>query len=98
MSEKERIYLSVKVRPQARQRKVEKISPSEYKVSVISPPSRGKANREAVETLASYFDLAPSRIKILKGEKARKKLIILEVDRKTIRKHFIFGDKDIVSK
>ena len=86
MREKERIYLSVRVQPQARKRKVEKISPSEYKVSVFSPPSRGKANREVIEILASYFDLPPARVKILRGETSRQKLVLLEVDNMRILK------------
>lgn len=89
---KEKIYLSVKVKPQARHRKVEAISPSEYKVSVLSPPSRGKANREVVETLASYFDLPSSRVKIMRGEKSRQKLVLLEVSEKQVLK---FRDKKI---
>jgi len=83
---KERIYLSVKVQPQAHKRKVEKISPSEYKVCVFSPPSKGKANREVIETLASHFNLPPSRVKILRGEKSRQKLVLLEVDNMRILK------------
>jgi len=79
---KEKIYLSVKVRPRARHRRVEKISPSEYRVSVISPPSKGQANREVIEILASHFDIRPSRIRILRGERSRQKLVLLEVDQR----------------
>lgn len=79
---KEKIYLSVKVNPKARQRRIEEISPSEYKVSVTSPPSRGQANKEVVETLASYFDIPSSSLKILRGKRSRQKLIVLEMDQR----------------
>jgi len=79
---KEKIYLSVKVNPRARQRQVEKISPSEYKVSVTSSPSKGQANKEVIKTLATYFDIPPSRVKILRGERSRQKLILLEMDQR----------------
>lgn len=84
MKDKYRIYLSIKVRPRAGKRQVEKISSSEYKVSVLSPPTKGKANREVVEVLASYFGLSLSQVKILRGEKSRQKLILLEVDNKNV--------------
>jgi len=75
---KEKTRLAVKVRASARERKVERVGPAEYKVSVISPASQGKANREVVETLASYFNIAPSQVKIIRGETSRRKLILLE--------------------
>jgi len=74
---KEKTRLAVKVRASARERKVERVGPA-YKVSVISPASQGKANREVVETLASYFNIAPSQVKIIRGETSRRKLILLE--------------------
>ena len=86
----DRIYLSVKVQPKARKRKVERLSSSEYKVSVLSPPSRGKANREVIEVLAAYFDLPLSQIKILRGEKSRQKLILIDMNDRRISR---FGTK-----
>lgn len=79
---KEKIYLSVKVKPKACQRQIEQINSSEYKVSVTSPPSKGQANKEVIEILASHFDIPPSRIKILRGERARHKLVLLEYTQK----------------
>jgi len=80
LKDKEGIILTVTVRPRARQQKIEKINTNEYKVSVLSPPIRGKANQEVVKLLASYFNLSPSKVKIIKGEKSRQKLIRLEVN------------------
>ncbi len=79
---REKVYLSVKVKPKARYRQVEKVSPSEYKVSVISPPSKGQANREVIEILASHFDIPRSRIRIVRGERSRQKLVLLEFNRR----------------
>jgi uncharacterized protein (TIGR00251 family) len=72
------ICLKVKVQPRSRQQRVQKIADGEYAVRVLSPPSEGKANRELIAVLASHFHLPPSRVKILKGEKSRQKIVILE--------------------
>ena len=78
MEGKERSCLSVKVQARARERRVEKIGPSEYRVSVISPPSKGKANKEVIKALASYFALSPSQVRIISGTRSPRKRILIE--------------------
>lgn len=78
MKSKDRIYLSIRVQPRARKPGLEKLSSGEYKIRVLAPPSKGEANREVIETLASHFGLPPSRVKIVRGEKSRRKLVLLE--------------------
>jgi uncharacterized protein (TIGR00251 family) len=72
------IRLKVKVKPGSRQQKVQKTGEREYAVRVLSPPVGGKANKEAIAVLASHFHIPPSRIKILRGEKSRQKIVIIE--------------------
>jgi uncharacterized protein (TIGR00251 family) len=79
MEGNKRIYLSIKVKARARKRRVEKTGPSEYRISVVSPPSKGKANQEVVRALASYFDLPPSQVKIISGIKSPRKRVLIEV-------------------
>jgi uncharacterized protein (TIGR00251 family) len=78
VSSEKSIRLKIKVQPRARQQEVQKIGEREYTVSVLSPPSEGKANKEVIAVLASHFHLPPSRVKILKGKKSRQKIVILE--------------------
>jgi len=78
LKSKDRIYLSIRVQPRARKPGLEKLSSGEYKIRVLAPPSKGEANREVIETLASHFGLPPSRVKIVRGEKSRRKLVLLE--------------------
>jgi len=73
-----KIYLNVKVLPRARKRRVEKLDSENYKVWVLTPPLRGEANKEVIETLASYFGVPPSFVKIIKGQKSRNKRITVE--------------------
>jgi uncharacterized protein (TIGR00251 family) len=78
MEGNKRVYLSIKVKARARESRVEKTGPSEYRISVVSPPSKGKANQEVVKALASYFDLPPSQIKIISGIKSPRKRVLIE--------------------
>lgn len=92
MKGREKVYISVKVRPRARERKLEEIAPAEYRMSVLSPPAQGRANKEVIEILASAFALPKSRVKIIKGEKSRRKVVCLEVENK---KALRLSDKEI---
>lgn len=50
-----------------------------YKVSVQAVPVDGKANRAIIKTLAKYFDVAPSCVRIVSGETAKKKIIEIDL-------------------
>lgn len=73
-----KVYLNIKVQPRSRKRGIEKTDTGEYKVRVLSPPTKGEANKEVIETVADHFDLPSSSVKIVKGHKSRNKLIALE--------------------
>jgi len=70
--------LTIRAHPGSRQAGIEKIGEGEYKVHVVAPPEKGQANREIVAALADYFGLPASRIRIVRGEKSRVKLVALE--------------------
>ncbi|MFQ5721651.1 MAG: DUF167 domain-containing protein [Candidatus Aminicenantales bacterium] len=84
MKDNQGIVLTVTVRPRTPQQRVERIDSTTYKVSVHSPPVRGKANQEVIKLLAFYFNLPPSKLKIIKGQKSGQKLIRIEADKKEI--------------
>lgn len=73
-------FVAVRVRPGSRRAGVEMLSPGEYKVSVISVAERGEANKEVVARLAEHFGLPPSRVRIVRGQKSRLKLIAIDSD------------------
>ncbi len=68
-----KIFITAK--PGAREEKVEKISETEYAVSVKEPPIEGRANRAILSALAIYFKVPVSRIRIAVGHTSRKKII-----------------------
>lgn len=69
--------ISVIAKVNAREACVEKLSESEYRVSVQAPARDGKANRALVELLAQYFDIPKTSVKIVRGHSSRHKLVEL---------------------
>ena len=70
-----RIYVTVK--PNAKRADITPISDTEFRVVVPAPAQDGKANEALIEILAGYFRVPKSKITILRGHSARKKLIEL---------------------
>ncbi len=70
--------INVVVIPNAKDSKVVCVD-GEFRAYVKSVPVRGKANKELIEVLADYFKVRKTRVKILKGEKSRKKIVFINI-------------------
>lgn len=68
----------VKVKPNAKQQKIEELADGSLNVHLKSPPVDGKANEELIKILAKNFDVPKSSIRIKSGATSRQKLI--EID------------------
>lgn len=64
----------VKAKPSAREERVEKVSETNFIVSVTEPPKDGKANKAIGNALAAYFDVSPSRVNLVSGFSSRLKV------------------------
>jgi len=73
------VILRVRVRPGAREESVRELSGDELEVRVSAPPQKGKANERVRELLAEHFGVSRSRVRILKGESSRRKLIEIDL-------------------
>jgi len=73
-----RKIVTVRVHPSAKRAKIETLTEFDLKVHVVSRPEKGEANREVIAALAARFGLPASRVRIIRGEKSRIKLIALE--------------------
>ena len=71
-----KIWLTVK--PLAKHENITLHSDGELLASVNAPASEGKANRRLIELLAEYFHTAKSNIRIVRGQRSRRKLIELD--------------------
>lgn len=65
----------VKVKPNSKKEKIEKVNVHEF-ILWVKPPARdGLANQAAINALSDYFDIAKSNITIIRGLKGRDKTV-----------------------
>lgn len=69
--------ISVRVKPNSKDERVEKVAEGEFVVRVKAPAKEGKANEAAVGALSEYFGVAKSRIVIVKGHNSRNKVVVV---------------------
>ena len=69
--------INIHVKTNKDESKVIKKKFAEYEVWVKSPPVRGLANKEAIETLANYFSVKTYNLRIVKGLTSPNKIIEL---------------------
>lgn len=65
----------VKAKPGAKEAYVEAQDATHIMVSVVEPAQEGKANRAIVRALAQHLGIVPSRIEIVSGAAAKRKVI-----------------------
>jgi len=66
--------ISVKVKPNARQEKIEKIGNRDFLIWVKEKPQEGKANKAVIAILAGYFGVSKSEVILLKGQTSKEKI------------------------
>ena len=67
--------ISITVKPNAKQEKVEPMPDGSYRVSVKAPPVEGKANEAVVAALAHYFSVPKSSVEITGGLRGKRKRV-----------------------
>ncbi|MEO0137003.1 MAG: DUF167 domain-containing protein [candidate division WOR-3 bacterium] len=72
------MLINIRTIPNAKKKEVIMLGKDLYKVKLISPPEKGKANEELIEVLADYFNTKKSNIRIIKGEFGRDKVVEIE--------------------
>ena len=70
--------IEVKVQPRAKRREVVADAAGGLTVRVLAAPERGKANDEVRELLAEHFGVPASKVRIVRGETSRRKLVAIE--------------------
>ena len=68
------MLIKVKVFPNSKKEEIIKKSEDSFEVRVKEKPEKGKANREVVRVLSSYFKIPESKIRLVKGFKKRNKI------------------------
>jgi uncharacterized protein (TIGR00251 family) len=72
--------IEIKVVTNAKKREITREGAG-LRAKLISPPRDGKANEELREGLAVLFGVKKSEVKILRGEKDKRKLVSVPVDK-----------------
>lgn len=70
----------VKVKPAAKEDKVEKLDDTNFQVSVKEPPVEGRANRAVIKALSGHFGVAQANVRIVSGFTSRLKTIEIRLD------------------
>lgn len=70
-----RMKFFIQVKPKSSIARIEQKNEKELTVWVREVPEDGKANEAVVRAIAEYFDVAPSRVRILRGATGRKKTV-----------------------
>lgn len=67
--------INLRVIPRARQNKITTDADGTIRVHITAAPAGGAANVAVVRTLAEYFHVPKSQIKIIRGETSRDKVV-----------------------
>ena len=51
------------------------INKNEIVIGITAGPQKGKANKELIEKISKHFGVLKSNVRIISGEKSRKKLV-----------------------
>ena len=54
------------------------VTDDKVRVHVTAPPERGRANEAAISLLADRLGVAKSRIRVMRGQRARNKVVLVE--------------------
>ncbi len=65
----------IKLKPGAKENRVERINEKSFVISVKDPPINGKANEAMIRLLANYFGTTKTSVKIISGFTSRQKIV-----------------------
>jgi uncharacterized protein len=69
--------IEIVVQPKASKNELAGVHEGSLKVRLTAPPVEGKANKECLRFLAKVFDVPKSHLEILKGQKSRRKTLLV---------------------
>jgi uncharacterized protein len=70
--------IEVRLRPRGHADELLGFEDGVLRARVSAPPVGGKANRALCRLIAKRVGVAPSRVSVIRGEKSRQKLVLLE--------------------
>lgn len=67
--------LTIRVKPKAREQRIELLEDGSYKVSVLAVAGKGRANQAVIAALAEHLHVPKVTIKIHSGHTSRTKVV-----------------------
>jgi uncharacterized protein (TIGR00251 family) len=78
--------IEVRLRPRGHRDELGGVQDGVLQARVTAPPVDGRANRALCRLIAKRVGVAPSRVRVVRGEKSRRKLVRVEgIDSETLR-------------
>jgi len=71
--------ISVRVKPNAKQEKTEKVGERDFSVWVKEKPQEGKANKAVIKALAEYFRIPQADVALVKGQSSKEKIFEIKI-------------------
>ena len=71
------LALAVRVQPRAGSNEVLEVRNGRLLIRTTAAPADGKANKAVIRLLASYLGIAPSRIRVTRGQTQRNKTLCI---------------------
>lgn len=71
------MYLSVQVKPGAKQNQVKRLGPDKFWISTKAPAERQLANQAVKRLLADYLNYPPTKLRLLIGQRSSKKIFVI---------------------
>jgi uncharacterized protein len=72
--------VTVRVVPRARRTAVEALADGGFRVAVTAPAHEGQANEAVIDALAAFLGVPRSKIRIVLGRTARRKVVAIGSD------------------
>ncbi len=72
------MIIRVRAKPRSKKEYVKEIEEGFYEVAVSETPEEGKANDRIIELMAIHFGVPKSKLRIIKGERSRLKLLSID--------------------
>lgn len=67
--------IELRVITRAKKEEIQKISEDSYRIKVLLPPERGKANKKKVELLSKEFGVKKHAVRVVSGNSSNRKVV-----------------------
>lgn len=69
------MIITVRVTPKSKKSELCREGELVFRAKIMSPPDKGKANRELIGLVADHFQVKKNQVQIIRGEHSRDKII-----------------------